>query len=276
MVKDLPVEEGINLGRAARRLLGPTGAVSSSAPRLSTQANECAQRLWESCRGVQVIVWVDNWFRKRFGTNPRQSDMCLNVSVVTVLHIPKIPIVPGYMTLGEVVLALPNCAIQLTKVPSRVLQGVSSVLEVDMEPEWIRVPLDIHRQGMRSLQWMPYFLTERTIGSQLDLVHILLEVGDLQEHSKHVLPILLDMDPHYRIMKLLYGSSASRFNVPKLLSMHPLFYGVWQECRSVHRSGTITACLIYVCLCSGMTLISAYFDLHDGYPSSLSDGGDFS
>ena len=221
-----PVEVGVHLSRRVRRLLGDTGAVAKKLPHLATAAAEAATKLWESCDDTQVIVWLDNWYRKRFGSDPRHNDMSLNVSVVAVLHIPDIPLFPGYFSLREIASRISVIAIQLSKVATRINSGVATVNSDDLQCDWIRVPLDVHRTGMRSLQWTPYLLTEYTVSSQCDLLQILDDLDSLQQHTKRVLPLLVDMDIHYRVMKLIYGVSTSSFDMGKKLSLRPVMYGV--------------------------------------------------
>ena len=100
------------------------------------------------------------------------------------------------------------------------------MLEQDLRPEWVRVPLDIQRSDMRSLQWLPYALTEQTVSSQRDLLAILADLEALRIHTRRVLPLLVDMDIHYRIMKILYGLSSASWNYHAHLVQTPVLYGV--------------------------------------------------
>ena len=118
----------------------------------------------------QVILWLDNWYRKRFSSDPQHNDMSLNVSVLAVLHITEIPVFPGYVTLQTMVNAVPSVSRALTQALRRVHGGVRTVNEEPLQTEWIRVPLDVQRTNMRSLQWLPCQLTELTAGSQRDLL----------------------------------------------------------------------------------------------------------
>jgi hypothetical protein len=207
-------------------LLGDTGAVAKKVPHLATQADEAAASLWSSCDDQQIVVWLDNWYRKRFTTDPRNNDMSLNVSVVAVLHIPEIPMFPGYKSLRDLVTGIPVVLHQLLKVAARINIGVQSVVEEDLDVGFIRVPLDVQRKGMRSLQWTPYFLTEESVSSQKDLVSIILSLDAIQKHTKRALPLLVDMDIHYRLMKLIYGTSTAEFDVGKKMALVPCMYGV--------------------------------------------------
>lgn len=147
---------------------------------LEDSACQAARKLWDSCSDHQVVVWLDNWYRKRFGTDPRQTDMSLNVSTLAILHIPEIPQFYGHKSLREIVQSIPTLAQELSRVAARMVSGVSIITAEDVQPDWIRVPLDIHRVGIRSLQWTPYLLTELSVSSQGDLLSILHDLRALQ------------------------------------------------------------------------------------------------
>ena len=104
------------------------------------------------------------------------------------------------------------------------------VAEVQLTPNMIRVPLDIQRHGMRSLQWRPYVITPETVSSQRDLLSIVHGLRELHRHTRRVVPLLIDMDVHYRLMKLVYGQSFCAWDFGKHLSLTPLLYGVCYEC----------------------------------------------
>lgn len=115
------------------------------------------------------MVWIDNWYRRRFTTDPSHDDASLNVSVIAVLHITRIPPFPGQLHLSEIVAHLPVLARNIRQSVRSVLAGAALVASQTLTPADIRVPLDIRRTGMRSLQWRPYILTALTISSNLDL-----------------------------------------------------------------------------------------------------------
>jgi hypothetical protein len=184
-----------------------------------------AKELWESTKDHQLVVWLDNWYRRRYGTDP-QGDMSLNVSALAVLHITEIPVFPGHLSLRSLVDAVPQRVAALLRAYGRMHAGVAAVNAEPLQPAWLRVPLDVHRTGMRSLQWLPYQLTEYTVSSQADLLQILHDLHELQSHTQRVLPLLVDMDIHYRLMKLVYGQSLVNFDYGHTLSMIPVLYGV--------------------------------------------------
>ena len=81
---------------------------------------------------------------------------------------------------------------------------------------------------MWSLQWLPYGLTDQTVSSQIDLLAILADLDVLRVQSRMVLPLLVDMDIHYRIMKLLYGQSTLRWEYAAHLVLTPVRYRVYR------------------------------------------------
>ena len=79
---------------------------------------------------------------------------------------------------------------------------------------------------MRSLQWLPHMMTELGVSSQSDLLSIIMDLSGLQRHSQRCLPLLVDMDPHYRLLKLMYGSTYRELDFRRRMRFTPLLYGV--------------------------------------------------
>ena len=67
-----------------------------------------------------------------------------------------------------------------------------------------------------------------------DFVSIILDRA-LQKQSRHALPLLVDMDIHYRIFKMMYGATYSAYDVRSLLGETPLLYGIYTEYNSEQR-----------------------------------------
>ena len=79
---------------------------------------------------------------------------------------------------------------------------------------------------MRSLQWRPYMLTKLSVSCQSDLLAVVMGTAELQQHTRRQLPLLMDMDPHYRLSKMLYCESFVHLDVRSRFSQLPLLYGV--------------------------------------------------
>ena len=70
-------------------------------------------------------------------------------------------------------------------------------------------------------------LSEFTTSGQLDLLQLLDEIRTVQQHTRKCMPILVDMNIHYRILKFMHGESAAQYDVRQWLGSLPLVYGVW-------------------------------------------------
>ena len=221
-----PLERDIHVGRQARRILGNTGAVAQNLPSLETEALTALRKLWDSMADQQVVMWLDNWYRRRFGSDPDHNDMSLNVSAMAVLHITNIPVFPGYLSLEDVVKTLPVVVAKLMDAVPCLHRRVVTIVEEDMRQEWIRVLLDVQRTNMRSLQWLPYILTKETVGTQVDLLAILEGLQTVHNQTRRAVPLLVDMDIHYRILKLIYGCGLSNFDYARALRLTPIIYGI--------------------------------------------------
>ena len=77
------------------------------------------------------------------------------------------------------------------------------------------------------MQWRPFNLCEQQVGRNPNLLVLLLDLLELQEHSQQVLPVLCDENIHYRLLRLMYLAPLQGWDVGRLLSRVPLVYGVW-------------------------------------------------
>ena len=98
--KRRPVVTDVHMSRRARRRLGGTGAVSKQVENVRADACHAASQLWDVCCDRQSVVWLDNWYRRRFGTNPDGDDQSLNVSALAILHVPELDPFPGHPSLN--------------------------------------------------------------------------------------------------------------------------------------------------------------------------------
>ena len=91
----------------------------------------------------------------------------------------------------------------------------------------IRVPLDLQQGSRPRMQWRPWSVEQLQVGSNADLLKLVLDVCDIQRHSRHDLPLLVDENIHYRLLRLMYSSHLQHCDVGDVLQRVPLVYGVW-------------------------------------------------
>ena len=80
---------------------------------------------------------------------------------------------------------------------------------------------------MRSLQWRPLTLSEQNVSATVDLLELLQTARDVQQRTGRLMPLLVDENIHYRVMRMLYSAPFARFDLHEYLGEIPLLYGVW-------------------------------------------------
>ena len=229
-----------SLSQHRRRILRPSGLAGRRQPTLNDSAKLAARRLWDAMEGRQVVTWMDNFYWQRFGTETTRN-MSLDVTVLAVLVYDErvTGVVPstrssalvqswaGHRELGNMIAHLDSVAADLSNFPSRILEWVQAVHDAQLDASNIRVPLDVVREGQRSLGWQGYGLSEHCVGKSADLVRLLEVVCGIQQHTRLLMPLLVDENIHYRIARLLYGPALVRYNLNEYLREVPVLYGVW-------------------------------------------------
>lgn len=230
---------GTQMARRERRALATTGAVVTAIPSLREDADMAAARLWESFPGRQAILWMDNDYRERWGTDPARLNLSLNITAMCVLFLDmdspgptttrssRIPDFPGHLTTSRVVWRVRDVAALLVEGLAALHHNVRELNAMALGADTIRVPLDVKRTGIRALPWRPCLLSEYQVSSNEDLVALLGMATKLQERSRVALPLLLDENIHYRVMRLLHSTSHKDVDVGDWLSRVPVLYGIW-------------------------------------------------
>ena len=90
------------------------------------------------------------------------------------------------------------------------------------------MPLDVPRDQVRTPQWMPLGVYDLRVGMQSDLVKVLQNVVQVVcGRARGPTPLLVDINIHYRLLKMLYGSSYAQWPLTRMLRPSPPLFGVW-------------------------------------------------
>ena len=87
----LTSHQGVHFPRAVQRMLvrrGVIGASLHSRLTVARQAHEALVDLWQSLGGTSAVLWMDNFYRRRFVVNPAvgySSTACTILSFLTGL-----------------------------------------------------------------------------------------------------------------------------------------------------------------------------------------------
>ena len=86
---------------------------------------------------------------------------------------------------------------------------------------------------MQAPVWRPFALSKEKVTCGVGLLNLLQFAKDTAQQTNRVLPLLVDENIHYRILKLLYEAKNQRWNMRAYLRYVPVVYGVWHAYKFV-------------------------------------------
>ena len=89
------------------------------------------------------------------------------------------------------------------------------------------VPWAHDAPNVTSPAWHPFFLTDMTMSATPDLVSIIHGLQEVQQHTRHRLPISVDENIHCCVLTLVYSINYAQCNLPLFLTRTPVVYGTW-------------------------------------------------
>ena len=228
------------LSRSVRRQLGYTGAVQVEMATLAEQATVAAEELWESVRGKQCLIWIDNWYCERYGTNPDRSNLSTDLTALAVLILSStadtpaartrshtLPDFRGHVSLHHMTLRVDAVDLDVRDTLRALMRKVEDVLSVALHGSWLRVPLDLQRPERRTLQWRALSVSQDRVSANVELVRVMADVLTLRDHTGGVLPMVVDEKVHYTLLRMMHSRLFGDYDVAGWLQHVPLLYGVW-------------------------------------------------
>lgn len=229
------------LSRSLRRMFGYAGVVRVDVPTLRKQALSAADNLRADLDNQAVVLWVDNWYWERYGTSPANPVLSQNVTAIGVLVLSstatgpaqgtrshQFPTFPGHLGLHHCTVRVDNVAASVVSAVATLVRVVQELSRQQIASDWIRVPLDVNRQTVSSLQWRALMLTQQRVSHNEELLAVLNEVRRVQTQLvKVTTPLLVDEKIHYSVCRLMYSVTHTNVDVCGWLRHVPLLYGVW-------------------------------------------------
>ena len=86
---------------------------------------------------------------------------------------------------------------------------------------------------MQAPVWRLFALSKERVTGGVGLLNLLHIAKDGAQRTNRVLPLLVDENIHYRILKLLYGVKNQRWIMRAYLRYVPVVYGVWHAYKLV-------------------------------------------
>ena len=123
------------------------------------------RKLWRSIVWRDVVVWVDNRWNAQFWANPVQPNVCLDVTVVAVLHKTLLPLFLGHPRLHDVVDRVDTVAMAVVQQYREMLKVCTDMCNAPIPRRTMCAPLDIAREaGTQQLFWKPFGMYDSRTG----------------------------------------------------------------------------------------------------------------
>ena len=139
----------------------------------------------------------------------------------------ELPPYPGLSSVPHLDVRGSSWAAELVRYHALFWEQIAAVTERDVGLDDFRVPLDLVRGPVQSVQWFPLLLTGKAVQRNESLVELLGMFSVVRDHSRFPMPLLVDLDVWYRLVKLSFGVQTQRWDVAGLLRTMPPLYGVW-------------------------------------------------
>ena len=222
------------------RMRGVVGHTMHNRQTLRQRAEEQRRHVWRKIKDRWVVLWVDNYYRRRFVANPAVGYQAISCSAVAVLYTPRIPMCPLMPSMSDLLRSRRSVADGLLGYIPRLQRMIAGLTCDEVFTDDIRVPLDVRREHVRSIQWVPFMLSKKRVSENVGFVDMLRMIRDrVLPQSMSPLPVLMDVNLYYRYVKLLYGRAYQQWDIRKSLRFVPPLYAVWHGykhcCEKVYR-----------------------------------------
>ena len=222
-------------GRTKVRL----GQAEAAADTMDEQAAAALKATWSLVLSSCCLLWIDNWYQAQYTTHPDKSDRSQNCTAMAVLQLIQRPTHwAGHPAIEDLAARITTVARALQQRERRMPQTLRDMRYVDeCVPDTgnVTAPLDVRRDA-RTVQapvWRLFALSKEKVTGGVGLLNFLHFAKYAAQQTNRVLPLLVDENIHYRILKLLYGAKNKRWNMRAYLRYVPVVYGVWHAYKFV-------------------------------------------
>ena len=129
----------------------------------------------------------------------------MNVTTMQEIHITEFAMYPSFPTLGDLLRHIPEAAHQIAATYRQPPRAVKALRRDPLEAKIIWVPLNMHRDHIRSQHWYPLGLAAWIARSNEDSLHLMGQCLVMQIHTCHVMPLMMDENIFYRLANLVYS-----------------------------------------------------------------------
>ena len=222
-----------------RRTKVRLGQANAPANTVDKQAAAALKATWTLVLASCCVLWIDNWYPAQYTTHRDQSDRSQNCTAIAVLQRKQKPTSwAGHPAIEDLEARITTVRRALQQPGRRILQTLRDMGYPDgCVPDTgnMTAPSDVKRDT-RTLQatvWRLFALLKENVTGGVGLLNLLQFAKDTTQQTNRVLPLLVDENIHYRILRFLYGAKNQRLDMRAYLRYVPVVYGVWHAYKFV-------------------------------------------
>ena len=177
-----------------------------------------------------AIIWMDNFNKFRYARNVNEErDQCINGTVFAIIPLKDNmeDTWPGWQPLSVLMKKMEDVKHMILRSSAGFSNEVKTLKQNPLSFDQVRVPCDVRRLGASNFGWTPWSVNGENIGSTLGMLSSLGYAMDLQMKTGKVMPIVVDVNVYYRIVKMLYHKDLISVNIRGAFREHPLVFGLW-------------------------------------------------
>ena len=261
-------------GNTARHLTQTERGTKVRLGQADADANTVDEQAAAALRAIGTLVlasccvlWIDNWYRAQYTTHPDETDWSQKCTAMSELQLKQRPTYwAGHPAIEDLAARITNVARTLQQRQRRITQTLRDIGYADgcvPDIRNVRAPLNVRREttAVQEPVWHLFDLSKEKVTCGVGLLNLLQFAKDTAQQTSTVLPLLVDENIHYRILKLLYGAKNQRWNMRAYLRYVPVVYGVWYAYTFVvtHTFRVFLPMQTYLrkaLLCPGSTILS--------------------
>ena len=221
------------LTQTERRTKVRLGQADAAAETMDEQAAAALKATWSLVLSSCSVLRKDNWYRAQYRTHPDESDRSQNCTAMAVLQLKQRPTYwAGHPAIEDLAAQITTVARALQQRERRIPQTLRDMGYADgCAPDAgnVRAPLDARRDAwtVQAPVWRPFTLSKEKVTGGVRLLNLLHFAKDVAQQTNRVVPLLVEENIHYRILKMLYGAKNQRWNMCAYLRYVSVVYGVW-------------------------------------------------
>ena len=187
----------------------------------------------QEVQGNSAVLWLDNYVRpigRRGPVDPAQRGRrgaVVSCSVLRVLLVAPLGSACGLPPVQQLPTRCSRLVSRLDSFFPLFMALIDANSNIPFDPSELRVPLDIPRTGVRRLPWRNYAVSSSQVGTQVGLLELLSNAHDLSLHTNTPLPLCVDENIHYRLLKLAHGQQSTDYDFHTLFLRCPPLCGIW-------------------------------------------------